>query len=125
MTLKPYHTQGRELLARIHYRKGENRKAMEILDQLLKANPENVEARLMQARLFRTEGMLEDACKNYEELFRETRSEEYLLELGVLNLKLNRKHTALKHLRQLANTTEAKSRFTRMAKSLLKREKLA
>ena len=125
LSIKPYHTAGRELLAKIHYKKGENRSAMEILDQLLKANPDNVEARLMQARLFRSEGMLEEACGLYEELFRKTRSEEYLLELGVLNLKLNRKHTALKHLRQLADTPESKSRFTRMAKSLLKREKLA
>jgi len=124
LTIKPYHIKARELLAKIHYRRGENRNAMEILDQLLKGNPENVQARLMQARLFRSEGMLEEACQNYEELFRSTRSDEYLLELGVLNLKLNRKHTAMKHLRQLAQSSESKSRFTRMAKSLLKKESL-
>lgn len=124
LTIKPYHTQAKELLAKIHYRRGENRTAMELLDQLLKSEPENTQAKLMQARLFRSEGMLEEACQNYEELFRATRSEEYLLELGVLNLKLNRKQTAMKHLRQLAQSSESKSRFNRMAKSLLKKEKV-
>ena len=124
LTIKPYHTQAKELLAKIHYRRGENKTAMEMLDQLLKSDPENIEAKLMQARLFRSEGMLEEACQNYEDLFRLTRSDEYLLELGVLNLKLNRKQTAMKHLRQLAQCSESKSRFTRMAKSLLKKERV-
>jgi tetratricopeptide (TPR) repeat protein len=122
LQITPFHQSGGELLAKIHYKRGDNTKAMTALEQVLKSAPDNSEARLMQARLFRTEGMLDEACSIYEALYRETKNQEYLLELGVLNLKLNRKNAALKHLRSLVESPGTNSRLHKMANNLLRQQ---
>ena len=71
--IKPFHVEGNELIARVHYQQGHNNLAMKALDTVLQNEPNHLDALLMQARLYRSEEIHEEACRLYERLFKQPR----------------------------------------------------
>ena len=120
--VKPFHVEGNELLARVHYQQGHNNLAMKALDQVLQNEPNHHDALLMQARLYRSEEIHEEACRLYERLFKLTQKEEYLLEMSLINIKLGRNTTAKKQLQKLSRETEVNGKLYKMARNILRQQ---
>ncbi len=120
--IKPFHVEGNELLARVHYQQGHNNLAMKALDQVLQNEPNHHDALLMQARLYRSEEIHEEACRLYERLFKLTQKEEYLLEMSLINIKLGRNTTAKKQLQKLSRETEVNGKLYKMARNILRQQ---
>tara|TARA_Y100000589_G_scaffold331881_1_gene387614 strand:+ start:1774 stop:6909 length:5136 start_codon:yes stop_codon:yes gene_type:complete len=120
--IKPFHVEGNELLARVHYQQGHNNLAMKALDQVLQNEPNHHDALLMQARLYRSEEIHEEASRLYERLFKLTQKEEYLLEMSLINIKMGRNTTAKKQLQKLSRETEVNGKLYKMARNILRQQ---
>ena len=84
--------------------------------------PNHLDALLMQARLYRSEEIHEEACRLYERLFKLTQKEEYLLEMSLINIKLGRNTTAKKQLQKLSRETEVNGKLYKMARNILRQQ---
>jgi len=122
--LKPYYTQAHLLKGKILYESGKNREAIQAFDEVLRVEPNHKDALLMQARLYRSEGLLSEAVEVYDKLWRNHRDEEYLLEMSMMNLKLNRKAKAMEQLRVLTTDRKVSGRISKLAKGLLRQNQL-
>ena len=120
--IKPFHVEGNELIARVHYQQGHNNLAMKALDTVLQNEPNHLDALLMQARLYRSEEIHEEACRLYERLFKLTQKEEYLLEMSLINIKMGRNSTAKKQLQKLSRETEVNGKLYKMARNILRQQ---
>jgi tetratricopeptide (TPR) repeat protein len=125
LDIKPYHKKANFLLARIHLASGGTKKAIIYVDKTLKIDPQDQDAQIMLAQLFKSEGLHQDSYAVYEELYRKTKKYEYLLELGMLNLKLKKKETALKQFKQLTEKTRKNSKLSRLAQHFLRKQRVA
>ncbi|MCJ8346162.1 hypothetical protein MJH12_11525, partial [bacterium] len=123
--VKPYHEEAQFLLAQIHFQTGDSKLAMHHLEKTLQLSNKHLEAKELMAKIYKLEGLFQDSLSLYENLVRNHYKQEYQLEIGVLNLKLNRRETALKVFKDLINKSNRNSKFYKLAHNLLRKENAA
>lgn len=123
--VKPYHEDAQFLLSQIHFQTGNSKLAMKHLEKTLQLSNKHVEARELMAKIYKLESFFQDSLSIYENLVRDVYKPEYQLEIGVLNLKLNRRETALRVFKDLINRSKRNSKFYKLAHNLLRKENAA
>ncbi|PCJ21541.1 MAG: hypothetical protein COB02_02795 [Candidatus Cloacimonadota bacterium] len=123
--IKPYHEEAQFLLGQIHFQTGDSKLSMFHLEKTLQLSTKHIKAKELMAKIYKLEGLFQDSLHLYESLVRENYKQEYQLEIGVLNLKLHRRETALKVFKDLINRSKRNSKFYRLAHNLLKKENVA
>lgn len=123
--VKPYHEEAQFLLSQIHFQTGNSKLAMRHLEKTLQLSNKHIEARELMAKIYKLEGLFQDSLSVYENLVRDSYKPEYQLEIGVLNLKLNRRETALSVFKDLIQRSKRNSKFYKLAHNLLRKENAA
>ncbi|MCO4783186.1 MAG: tetratricopeptide repeat protein [Candidatus Cloacimonetes bacterium] len=123
--VKPYHEDAQFLLSQIHFQTGNSKIAMTHLEKTLQLSNKHIEARELMAKIYKSENLYQDSLSIYESLVRDQYKPEYQLEIGVLNLKLNKRDTALCIFKDLIARSKRNSKFYKLAHNLLRKENVA
>ncbi len=119
LKIKPWNLNALSSCAKAQLDCNRFRDALKTADKILSQSSNHIGAREIRARIFRNEGMTQEALNELARLQQIQPNPERMVEMAVLNLRMNQKQTALRQLRSVMDQKEANPRIKRLVKSLI------